>query len=161
MGVGGLNEFELSLAAPGLQFLFACDGVENVGEVFVVDEARDVVAGGIGARAEFFVLPYAETKVVCEADVELQRAAGHDVDPEVVLAGRHGGRIAEMVEGEVWQRMGNAGPFGMTNKKDDEQKDDKLKALGASEGAVEVGHGFERNGFGAGLGGDGFGPGRS
>jgi hypothetical protein len=48
--VGALDEFDLLRACPSLEFFFAGDCVANVAEVFAVDEAVNVVVGGVGTR---------------------------------------------------------------------------------------------------------------
>jgi hypothetical protein len=57
-------------SVPVFQFFFAVDGVQDVGEVFVVDEAAYVVFGGVGSGPFFSVLLQAEADVVGETYVE-------------------------------------------------------------------------------------------
>ena len=116
--VGRLWRFEsqgyLLCSVPVFQFFFAVDGVQDVGEVLVVDEAAYVVFGGVGSGSFFSVLLRAEADVVGETYVETAGAAGEDVDVEMVFALRHLGRITEVVVGEK-----RIPPLrcGMTNKK--------------------------------------------
>ncbi len=98
---------------PVFQFFFAVDGVQDVGEVLVVDEAAYVVFGGVGSWSFFSVLLQAEVDVVGETYVETAGATGEDVDVKVVFALWHLGRITEVVAREK-----RIPPLrcGMTNK---------------------------------------------
>jgi hypothetical protein len=109
-------------AVPVLQFFFACDGIWDLGEVFVIDEAADVVFCGVGAEALFTVLADAEADVVGESYIETAGAAGEDVDVEVVFALRHVRRITgESAVGKADSsaalRNDKQKGCGMTNKK--------------------------------------------
>jgi hypothetical protein len=106
---------------PVFQFFFAVDGIQDVGEVLVVDEASYVVFGGVGSGSLFSVLLYAEADVVGETYVEAAGATGEDVDVEVIFALRHLGRIAEVVAGE--KRIPPL-RYGMTNKRGFEMVDE-------------------------------------
>jgi hypothetical protein len=55
-------------------------------EVLVVDEAGDVLAGGVGARDLLAVLVNALLEVVGDAYVEVMGAVREDVDVVVVFA---------------------------------------------------------------------------
>jgi hypothetical protein len=90
------DEGYLLCSVPVFQFFFAVDGVQDVGEVLVVDEAAYVVFGCVGSGSLFSVLLYAEANVVGETYVETAGAAGEDVDVEVVFALWHLGRITEV-----------------------------------------------------------------
>ena len=58
-------------------------------EILKVDEASDVVVGGVAAFFVSAVLGDADTKVVRDAYVEISRTAAEDVDVEVVFVGGH------------------------------------------------------------------------
>ena len=70
------------------------DGVGNELEIFEIDQSINVVFGGVGARSMFAVDCDSMAKAICHADVKTSGFAGEDVNPEVVLAGRHGGMVA-------------------------------------------------------------------
>ncbi len=89
-GVDLLDESYLIGAGEALEFLLAGYGAADVAEVFEVDETMDGVAGGVGSGDVGAVRCCSLDELVCHADVEIARAAGEDVDPEVVLAVGHG-----------------------------------------------------------------------
>jgi len=89
-GVGAFDEFYFLLAGPVFDGLFASYGAANVLEVFKVYEAVDGVFGGVGSRDVFAMGCGAASEVVGDADVEITRTTGEDVDPEMEFAGRHG-----------------------------------------------------------------------
>jgi hypothetical protein len=62
---------------------------------FVIDEAVDVVTGGVSVGGSSSVFGYSAEYVVGEAYVEIVRAACHNVDVKMVLARRHCGRISK------------------------------------------------------------------
>src|SRR5580698_8440603 len=75
------------------QLLFAGDGAADVLEVFEIYETVDGVMGGVGSRDFFAMGCGAVSQVVGDADVEIARTAGEDIDPEMVFAGWHGGMV--------------------------------------------------------------------
>jgi hypothetical protein len=68
-----------------LQLFFSCDCIEDVAELFKVDEPCNVVAGRVGVGMKLAVLAGAGDNVVGEANVEVPGAAGEDVDVEEVF----------------------------------------------------------------------------
>jgi len=90
------------------ELLFAGDGTAHVLKVFEIYEAVDDVITGVGAGELFAVGGCSSDEAVGHADVEIARAAGEDVDPEVIFA-RHGGMVTEDV--------GSRFPAGMTARK--------------------------------------------
>jgi len=68
-----------------LEFLFAGDCVVDVLELLAVDQTGDLVAGGEGSGGLLAVFDDALAESVGEADVEGARAAGKDVNPELIV----------------------------------------------------------------------------
>ena len=89
-GVEGFDEGDLLQAGPVFEFCLARKGVDDVFVVFVIDEAVDFVPGGVGAGARFAMGLDSGAEAIGHSDVEGMRAAGEDVDPEVILSA-HGG----------------------------------------------------------------------
>jgi hypothetical protein len=100
-------------SGPALEFLFAGDCVANIAEVFAVDQAVNVVVRSVGSDGSFTVRADSAMDVVGYTDVEGSRTAGENVDPEVLLAGRHCGRVAG---GWVWGKLKSRSPSGMTTR---------------------------------------------
>ena len=128
-GVGALDQFDLLLAGESLELGFARNGVVDVLEELVVDEAVDGVACGVGVGFGGAVSGYAVEEMVGHADVEVSRAAGEDVDPEAVFAGRHGRMVAGWVADGKWEKQI---PFGNDNKKGNSKGKGNCKSKGKS-----------------------------
>ncbi len=92
-GVCAFDEFDLLGSCPVFEFFFAGYCAADVVEVFAVDEAVNVVSGCVGFGARFAMDTYSAVDVICHANVEIPRAAGEDVDPEMVFAGLHFPRL--------------------------------------------------------------------
>ena len=84
--VYGFDDGDLLGTSPMLQLFLASDGVQNILEMLVVDQAVDVVESGVGSWPGFSVDREPPGKTVGDSDVEVAGAAGEDVDPEVVFA---------------------------------------------------------------------------
>jgi hypothetical protein len=92
LGICGLDQRLLLLAAPALNLFLASDGRADITEGLEVNEAADVVAAGEAGHEFARVLEKAARQVVGQADVECGGLARKDVN-EVGLhgAGRYGG----------------------------------------------------------------------
>jgi len=121
--IDGFDQSQLLFPIPVFEFLFAGYRVEDVGEVFVIDEAVYVVTGGECAGSFSLVLRHAYANVVCHPDVKIERAAGEDVDVKHVFTLRHGPKHTSRVN----RQTADSSPFdfaqgrllrcGMTNKR--------------------------------------------
>ena len=98
--IGFLDQSDLLRPGPVLEFLFARDGIQDVCELFAVDQSMDVVVRCVRARPRFPMGRGAIAQVVGDSDVEVAGAAGEDVDPEAVFT-PHGGRIAAKARTEA------------------------------------------------------------
>ena len=94
-GIHGFDESDLLGSGPVLELFFSGDRVADVGEVFEVDKTVDRVAGSVGAGDALTVGCTAPEKTVGDPEVEIARPTGQDVDPEMIVARRHGQRVAE------------------------------------------------------------------
>jgi hypothetical protein len=89
------DECDLFDSVPVFEFGFAGYGVEDVAELFVVDESVDFVAGSVGTGAMFAVLCEAFWEIIRQADVEVSGAIGEDIDVEEVIPLGHAMRIEQ------------------------------------------------------------------
>ena len=89
-GVGSLDEVDLLGASEGLELFLARDGASDITKIFEIDEAMDAVTSGVGAGVGLAMGVQAAGEGVGDADIEISRATGENVDPEMVLAAWHG-----------------------------------------------------------------------
>jgi hypothetical protein len=112
--VSSFDQFDLLRSGPSLEFFFAGDCVADIAEVFVVDESMDVVAFRVGSGGSFAVCDDSALDVISDANVKIPRTAGENVDPEVIFAGGHCGRVTGRVG---WGKLKSRSPSGMTTRK--------------------------------------------
>ncbi len=84
-GVGGFDERDLFLTGEVFQVFLAGDGVVDVLEALVIDEAVDFVFCCETVCSPFAVFADAAGKIVRNTDVKSARAAGEDVDVILVV----------------------------------------------------------------------------
>jgi hypothetical protein len=84
--IGGFDEGDLLLPGEVLQVFFARDGVVDVLEAFVVDEAVDFVFCGESIGFAIAVLAKTDEQMVGDSDVEGAGAAGENVDEILVVS---------------------------------------------------------------------------
>ena len=89
-GILFFDEFDFLGARVALEDFFAGYRAADVTEVFEVNQAVDLVTGCMGAGGAFAVGDGSAGKVAGHTCVEVSRAAGKDVDPEVELSALHG-----------------------------------------------------------------------
>jgi len=89
-GILFFDEFDFLGARVALEDFFAGYRAADVTEVFEVNQAVDLVTGCMGAGGAFAVGDRSAGKVAGHTGVEVWRAAGKDVDPEVELSALHG-----------------------------------------------------------------------
>jgi hypothetical protein len=88
-GVLLFNQRNLTLAQPALQLLFSCNGIVDVLEAFKVDEAVNFVLFCEAIVYSITVLFYAKEQSIRDADIELARLIGQNID-EVLVVLLHG-----------------------------------------------------------------------
>ena len=75
-----LYEPDFLLMTPSLDFFLSRDGEVDVAEHLVMHEAGNFIAFGESGDESEAVLGHAALKAVCDAGIEVSRAAGEDVD---------------------------------------------------------------------------------
>ena len=79
-GIRALDEPDLFLAAPALDFLLAGDGGVDEGEFLKVDKTEDSVTRGESANEGLAMLGHAAFEAASYAGVKVARPASEDVD---------------------------------------------------------------------------------
>jgi hypothetical protein len=86
--VGGPYEPDFFFAREVFQILLASEGVVDVLEALVIDEAVNSAFFGEGVCYSFAVFADSAAKIIRDTDIESSRAAGEDVDV-ILMVWRH------------------------------------------------------------------------
>jgi hypothetical protein len=97
--------------------LLPCNGAAHVTKIFEIHQTMDGVTAGVGSGDFFPMVRGPALQVVGHADVEIARAAGEDLNAEMIFAGWHDARACSRNR-VTTLRTGKADSLaGMTERK--------------------------------------------